>query len=554
MSRAYEHIEPDFSKWPITIHDRNKKKFAEELIQLIFDRISNGSFDKETMISKAIYMEMHRIKNKPLKVDPKDEKSFWKDISSKLKMAQSNIEKDEIVDKLLIRIINRYVEEITGNFKPKTFKRARYFLNVFFRGIFNRFSDGGLFSFWGDSDLLRKKIKLYGDVELVRKLFPKTTMVVVPTHFSNLDSLMVGYSLDFMVGLPAFTYGAGLNLFDYEIPGYLMNRLGTYKVDRRKKNPIYLECLKTYVSYALQNGVNNIFFPGGTRSRSGALESKLKLGLLGSIIEAQREHVFDNIDKKIIIVPVVIGYHFVFEAKSLIEQHLKSAGKDRYRRYKGAKGKSTSIWSMIKMIFSRKSEIHFSIGQPMDVFGNSVDENAISTTNSGDRVDFKGYFEGIEGYNVDGQREQVYTQILGESIVKSFLKHNVILCSHLIAFLAFKYFEQERSEEDVYSIVNHDVNELSIPLETFKKVLDSTVRLLMGWEKEGKLRLSSNISDNVDSVLKTGLEHLGVYHLEKTLYIEEDKKELKTENLKLLNFYHNRLLGYDLEKYITIYK
>ena len=31
-----------------------------------------------------------------------------------------------------------------------------------------------------------------------------------------------------------------------------------------------------------------IFYPGGTRSRSGAIEKNLKLGLLGSTIEARK--------------------------------------------------------------------------------------------------------------------------------------------------------------------------------------------------------------------------------------------------------------------------
>src|SRR3546814_15272144 len=48
------------------------------------------------------------------------------------------------------------------------------------------------------------------------------------------------------LGLPAFIYGAGLNLFNRKIFAYFMNSLGAYKVDRRKKNLPYLETLKTY--------------------------------------------------------------------------------------------------------------------------------------------------------------------------------------------------------------------------------------------------------------------------------------------------------------------
>src|SRR5204863_9543615 len=59
--------------------------------------------------------------------------------------------------------------------------------------------------------------------------------ILVPTHFSNLDSILIGWIIHAM-GLPAFIYGAGLNLFNIKIFAYFMNSLGAYKVDRRKKD------------------------------------------------------------------------------------------------------------------------------------------------------------------------------------------------------------------------------------------------------------------------------------------------------------------------------
>ena len=87
---------------------------------------------------------------------------------------------------------------------------------------------------------------------------------MVPTHFSNLDSILIGWVIH-VLGLPPFIYGAGLNLFNIKILAYFMNSLGAYKVDRRKKNPIYLEALKSYSNLAIQEGAHSLFFPGGTR-------------------------------------------------------------------------------------------------------------------------------------------------------------------------------------------------------------------------------------------------------------------------------------------------
>ena len=110
---------------------------------------------------------------------------------------------------------------------------------------------------------------------------------MVPTHFSNLDSVLIAWVI-YELGLPPFIYGAGLNLFNIGIFAYFMNSVGAYKVDRRKKNAVYLETLKTYSTLSIQKGCHSLFFPGGTRSRSGKIENVLKMGLLGTAIEAQR--------------------------------------------------------------------------------------------------------------------------------------------------------------------------------------------------------------------------------------------------------------------------
>ena len=83
-------------------------------------------------------------------------------------------------------------------------------------------------------------------------------------------------------------YGAGMVLFNMSIFSYFMDSLGAYKVDRRKKHLLYLETLKTYSTESLVRGCHSLFYPGGTRSRSGSINQNLKLGLLSSAFEAQK--------------------------------------------------------------------------------------------------------------------------------------------------------------------------------------------------------------------------------------------------------------------------
>ena len=95
-----------------------------------------------------------------------------------------------------------------------------------------------------------------------------------------MDSLVLGYAI-YRLGLPPVIYGAGLNLFSNPLVGFFMHNLGAYTVDRRKRDPLYKRVLKEYATMTLELGYDNLFFPGGTRSRSGAIERYLKLGLAG---------------------------------------------------------------------------------------------------------------------------------------------------------------------------------------------------------------------------------------------------------------------------------
>lgn len=82
--------------------------------------------------------------------------------------------------------------------------------------------------------MLVDRLFITGPVDRIRHLATKATVILVPTHFSNLDSIMIGYGMD-MIGLPAFQYGAGLNLFNNRFLAFLMGNLGAYRLDRRKK-------------------------------------------------------------------------------------------------------------------------------------------------------------------------------------------------------------------------------------------------------------------------------------------------------------------------------
>ncbi|MBP7273960.1 MAG: 1-acyl-sn-glycerol-3-phosphate acyltransferase, partial [Saprospiraceae bacterium] len=281
--QLYEHIED----WPVYKLSQDRKNFVRELSEFTINRL-HKTLSKVKLydtIALTSYMERVRLKEERWKVDPPNEASFWSKIRKKL---NTNAEKETEfsqtqLDEMLSQIVKRYANEIVGTFNKKTFQFARRFLTFFFNRLLNTAAGRNLGRIFGSTHQIQERIQVYGNVNNIRNLFDKGTVVVVPTHFSNLDSILVGYAMDTVMGLPSFSYGAGLNLYNNGIPAFFMNRLGAYRVDRRKKNPIYLETLKGMSNIAIQRGVNSLFFPGGTRSRSGMLETELKKGLLGTV-------------------------------------------------------------------------------------------------------------------------------------------------------------------------------------------------------------------------------------------------------------------------------
>src|SRR5690606_20406259 len=207
--------------------------------------------------------EQQRMKRNRWRVDPPDEVNFWSGVKEELVAlgGKTQEETQAKADDILYRIVWRYANEIAGNFKASSYRLTREIVKFWFGRLLNGARVKKFGAFFRNRYTLRDKIHIVGKVKQLRSLAKLGTVIMVPTHFSNLDSILIGWVIH-SLGLPAFIYGAGLNLFNIKIFAYFMNSLGAYKVDRRKKNVPYLETLKFYSMLAVQKGCHSIFFPG----------------------------------------------------------------------------------------------------------------------------------------------------------------------------------------------------------------------------------------------------------------------------------------------------
>lgn len=535
--------------WPI--HKLSQEK--EEFMSYASDVAANlliKKYNKENLsevIAKVLYHERMRIINEPWKVDPPDEMDFWNDIRKKLlrkSLDQTDTDVEAHNHELLHRITARYMREIMSNFKISTYKIAQKFLPRLFGTLLNASS------IFRSKKRIQDKLQIVGDIDTIRELVPKGTIVLVPTHFSNLDSILVGWASD-QIGLSAFTYGAGINLYN-KILGYVFPRLGAYGLDRRKKNDFYLETLKIYSQLNIERRVHTIFFPGGTRSRSGALEEKVKMGLLGTAIDAQNNLLARQEENKVFIVPVVLNYHCVLEAKSLINSHLEQTGKELYLIEKKAFGGIFNFLKFFWKFFSSTSEIVVNFGKPMDVIGNFVNKEGQSLDQRGNIIDLKDFFVSGGTVKHDKQRNAQYTKMLAKQIAKRYHEENVVLSSHLVAHTAFNIFVKQYPSLDLYGILRLPNDDRIILKQVFYKNVELLRKRLLHLNNLGDIRLSPIVKyGTIDEIIAHGISNIGVFHVQKALFFDKEG-DIGSENLNLLLYYHNRLLGYHLADQIEV--
>lgn len=557
---------PNIREWPIhkLTHDANA--FRSQLIESVREKFTGKpSEELREILEKTVYLEKIRLTRKPWSVDPPNEKAYWASMAKRLTPVD-----EESVDEqgMLTEITTGYAREIQGSFRIAPYKFAEQVLPFTFNRLLNATGSKNFNRIFGNRLGIHDRVKLVGEIDTWRDRVRKDDILIaVPTHFSNLDAILLGYSLN-AIGLPAFIYGAGLNLFSAKILAWFMNRLGAYKVDRRKKNQIYLETLKGYSAQAMLRGCHSLFFPGGTRSRSGSIESRLKYGLLGTAVEAQRkliEEANGGPYKRLVICPIVMSYHFVLEAPVLIKDHLQQVGRERFYVEQDRFSTSTKIARFLFKFFTKGSDIFVHFGAPMDVLGNRIDEEGRSVDDRGNPISLRAYFQRQGELQEDEQRDFEYTRRLGDRVLDSYYKQNIVLSSHVVAFAAHRLLEKRYPQLDLYQRLRLPEEDRVFSLREISAGVERLVSAIKEMRAAGKLNAEPVLDSSIAEIIKHGIKNLGIYHDKRALRFSTRKElrrnrrngkgkgleqEVHSEDLSLLYFYHNRLEGYGLEQYV----
>ncbi len=383
------------------------------------------------------------------------------------------------------------------------------------------------------------------DGAALRALARRHTLIFAPTHLSNMDSPLIGYALD-RLGLPPAIYGAGLNLFSNPVMGFFMRRLGAYTVDRRKRNRLYKDVLKDYSVDSLGRRCHSLFFPGGTRCRSGRVEGSVKKGLLGTGLIAWQEGLrTGRADPEILVVPLALSYSLVLEAETLIEDSLEEEGRRRYIITDDEFSEPRTVATFARQLLDLDDAVVLRFGAPMDLLGNPVDANGTSLGSDGAPIDRRAYVTDAEGkVQADEQRDHVYTEILAGRLVEAWHRDNTVLSTHLASFAAGRLLRQANPGLSTTELVLLPTEERTLRraelLAAIEQLLDQVRRL----EAAGRIRARLPRGEGeVEAILNEAISRFRGFHSRRVIEGRGDRVVLDP---RLLLYYSHRLHRYGL--------
>ncbi|MFH1149546.1 MAG: 1-acyl-sn-glycerol-3-phosphate acyltransferase [Actinomycetota bacterium] len=524
--------------------DRDKERVVVEVTHRVMDDYARDPRKVEQALFDTLYEERLRLRTEKDKDEVKRLSGYYKRMQKEAASAGQERQRE-----LLQGLIGHYTEEVSGHFDKRVYRAATTVMPALITGLLNTMSPLKLLRGIprGDLETMGDQMVLQGEVDLFRDLAGKGTIVLVATHSSHMDSIMLGWAI-YRLGLPPFTYGAGMNLFSNPILGFFMHNLGAYKVDRRKKAELYKDVLKAYCGCTIEMGYNNMFFPGGTRTRSGATEEHLKMGLLGQGLDAYIHNLRNKKEKPdVFVVPVSINYQLVLEAETLIDDYLKEVGKSRYIITDDEFSKPQVVLDFVRKLFSLDSKIHVTVGRPLDVFGNAVDDEGNSVDQRGRVIDRRRYVFRRGRPAFDMQRDREYTMELARAITDSFHRDTVIKSTNLVSSAVFTWLREQNPDVDLYKLLRAGGVEPDVPLRDVYRRMELTLKALHRLSDYGRVRMDQTLSRG-DTVLMMGeaLAHFQSFHQQAAMVRHGDRLAHCDRNL--IYYYRNRLTGFDLKE------
>lgn len=168
----------------------------------------------------------------------------------------------------------------------------------------------------------------YADEAGLAAIRPRSTVVFIMNHRSNMDYILVAY---LAAQRAALSYAVGEWARVWPLQS-LVRAMGAYFIRRDSGDDLYRCVLARYVAMATAEGVTQAVFPEGRLTRDGRLRPA-RLGILDYMLRD-----FDPAgERDLVFIPVGINYDRTLEDRSLL------AGGDAGRRVSRARALATTL-------------------------------------------------------------------------------------------------------------------------------------------------------------------------------------------------------------------
>ena len=210
-----------------------------------------------------------------------------------LAAAEQHVQESGEPRAVVIRRVHVYAGEIVPAFNAYVYFRVGYWLAKTFARMVYRVRLG------------------YTDTTALAAVDPRSTVVFVMNHRSNMDYILVSFLAAERVAL---SYAVGEWARIWPLQG-LIRAMGAYFVRRNSGDPLYRMVLQRYVQMATEGGVPQAMYPEGGLTNDGRLRAP-KLGLLDYMLKG-----FDpKGERDLVFVPVGINYDRVLEDRTLLRK------------------------------------------------------------------------------------------------------------------------------------------------------------------------------------------------------------------------------------------
>jgi glycerol-3-phosphate O-acyltransferase len=190
------------------------------------------------------------------------------------------------------------------------------------------------------------------ELERIAAIGQRHPIVFLPSHKSNLDSLVLKYALH-ENGLPPNHTAGGINM-NFLPFGPLFRRTGIFFIRRSfKDDDVYKFVLRQYIDYLVEKRFPLEWYIEGTRSRSGKLMPP-RFGLLAYVVDAYRRGKSEDV----VLVPVSLAYDQIQDVTAYAAEE------------RGARKEAESFgWAIrsVRALRRRYGGIYIRFGEPLSL-------------------------------------------------------------------------------------------------------------------------------------------------------------------------------------------